>query len=93
MAIYVDDAQIPYRGMLMAHMVADTSEELRLMARKLGLKPHWIQGAGTWREHYDISQVNRIRAIRLGAIGVSSRDLAGIRARKRVALAQGRARE
>ena len=32
MAVYVDDMKWPFKGMMMCHMLADTSEELHAMA-------------------------------------------------------------
>lgn len=75
--VYVDDACIPYRGMLMSHMVADTAPELAEMASGLGLRPDWLQHAGTYREHYDVAKNTRERAIRLGAVPITRRQLAG----------------
>lgn len=39
--VYVDNAFIPFRGMLISHMIADTEEELELMREKIGLKKEW----------------------------------------------------
>lgn len=35
MAVYVDNAKHPYRGMLMAHMWADSERELLAMVDKI----------------------------------------------------------
>lgn len=37
MSVYVDNACIPYRGMLLSHMIADAEDELHEMARALGI--------------------------------------------------------
>lgn len=66
MAVYVDTAKNKYGRMLMSHMLADTIEELEMMARMLGLKPHWVQIRNT--PHYDICQQKRAQAIKLGAL-------------------------
>ena len=72
MSVYVDDAFIPYRrGMLMSHMMADTTEELDKMADSIGLNRRWIQHAGSWKEHYDICKSKRMEAIGKGAIPVT----------------------
>jgi len=82
-AVYVDPAVYPLGRMRMCHMLADTTEELKAMAVALGLKPEWIQKPGQPDEHFDICLAKRKRAIRLGAIEVTSRDLVRlIRARR-----------
>jgi hypothetical protein len=37
MSVYVDDMGAPYRGMIMFHMIADSSAELLAMADKIGV--------------------------------------------------------
>lgn len=61
----------------MCHMTADTIDELETMARRLSLKPSWLQNQGN-HLHYDICKGNRIHAIRLGAVQVSSRTIARV---------------
>lgn len=73
MTVYVDDAEIPFRGMKMCHMIADTEEELHEMAEKIGLKRSWYQG-----DHYDVSLSKKEEAIEVGAEEVSWKDLADI---------------
>lgn len=75
MSVYVDRAMIPYRGMLMSHMIADTSAELHTMARRLGLKSEWYQNDGFF-PHYDICAKKRSIAIGMGAIELSRREMA-----------------
>ena len=75
MAVYVDDKQIPYGRMKMCHVGADTREELLDMMTKLGIDHKYIQNEGTWREHFDISQSKRTKALKLGAIEVTSKRL------------------
>lgn len=76
MAVYVDDADIPYMGMLMSHMWADTLEELLDMADKIGVRRKWIQGHPTlsmlrYRKaswvHFDIAKGKKLLAIHHGA--------------------------
>lgn len=62
MTVYVDNAKIPFRNMLMCHMVADNEVELHKMADKIGLKREWYQG-----DHYDISLSKRKLALKYGA--------------------------
>jgi hypothetical protein len=75
MAIYVDDMRAPFGRMKMCHMMADTSDELMFMARKLGLRIDWLQKAGTAQEHFDVSLTKRAEAVRNGAQEVTRREL------------------
>jgi len=72
--VYVDNMRFPFGRMIMCHMFADTTEELNAMADKIGVSRKWIQYAGTWKEHYDISLSKRVRAVMFGAKEVSWRD-------------------
>jgi hypothetical protein len=65
-AVYVDNAFIPFGRMKMSHMMADDLDELHAMARKLGLRREWFQDKSI--PHYDVSMSVRRRAIELGAI-------------------------
>ena len=56
-------------------MLADSTEELVQMARAIGLKDHWIQSPGTYREHYDVSLGKRRLAVERGAVEIEERDL------------------
>lgn len=88
MAVYVDDARIPWRGYRMCHMIADTSLELDDMAHALGLKEHWKQKPFEPDEHYDVAWSLRQQAIQLGAIPVSTRELVMKIREKRKAMAR-----
>jgi len=85
-SVYVDNFEVPadvpngaraVRG-VWSHMTADTSEELLEMARRIGLRPEWIQHAGTWKEHFDVTLAKKRLAIAAGAIEVSAHE--GVRA-------------
>lgn len=80
MAVYVDDMYtIPlgnFGRMKMSHMIADSTEELLAMCRKIGVNEKWIQKAGTPNEHFDISISKRKLAIDAGAIETGMRELA-----------------
>lgn len=77
MTVYIDDAFLQFRNMRMCHMIADTSEELLDMARKIGVKVKWIQYAGQpKREHFDICSSKRDLAIKAGAVEMSFVGLA-----------------
>ncbi len=75
LAVYVDDAAIPWRGRLWFHLVADTPAELHEAAGRLGLRPEWAQDKGRTL-HYDVPQHVRQLAIELGAAQpIAWRDL------------------
>lgn len=80
--VYIDEANIPYRGMLMCHMIADTPKELREMAGQIGVAERHVQFAGTRKEHFDVCRKMRARAIALGAVPVSTREIVRIQRRK-----------
>ena len=54
MTVYVDHARIPFRNMLMNHLLAGTQEEIREMAARLGLSAY-IRHPDTPKEHLDVS--------------------------------------
>ena len=66
----------------MSHLMADTPDELREMARKLKIE-EYIQYPGTPKEHLDVSESKREEAIRMGAASVTGRQLAAIIRSKR----------
>lgn len=71
MAILVDRAVWPWRGRRWAHLVSDQSfDELHAFADRLGLPPRAFH-----RDHYDVPEDWRERAIVLGAEPVDSREL------------------
>lgn len=71
MTVYVDDmrrlARVGHITARWSHLLADSHGELEAFARRLGLHPCWIQHVGTAREHYDVTDLVRARAQRLGA--------------------------
>lgn len=75
MAVYIDDMNRPYGRMIMCHMIADSTSELKEMALYLGLKPEWIQNPGEYQEHFDVSKSAKQKAIAKGAIAVTQREL------------------
>jgi len=89
MSVYVDNAQLPFGRMKMCHMLADTSEELRAMADKIGLAQKHIQYEGAVSEHFDLSMSYRDKAIKEGAIPVEGKQLVALLKRKRVEEAKG----
>lgn len=73
MAVYVDNAMIPYGNMIMCHMTADTLEELHQMVDTIGVKRKWFQNKSI--PHYDVCLSKRRLAIKAGAIEVSQRKV------------------
>lgn len=82
MSVYVDHEAIPYRGMLMCHMLADTLDELHAMAEKIGLQRRWFQDKQS-APHYDICQAKRKLAVAGGALQIGRRELAELMKRLR----------
>ena len=81
--LYVDHARIPFRRMLMSHLLADTPEELLAAQTDLGIPEGSLQYPGTWKEHLDISESKREIALKLGAQPVTGRQLVEVTRRKR----------
>lgn len=71
MTILVDGAVWSARGRRWAHLVSDESfEELHAFASRVGLPPRAFH-----RDHYDLPDEWRDRAIELGAVPVDPREL------------------
>lgn len=76
MSVYVDDMRVTAKvGRVRAnarwsHLMADTHEELEAFARRLGLRPEWIQKQGRRTEHYDVTDTVRAKALELGAVSI-----------------------
>lgn len=64
-----------YGHMKMCHMIADTSEELKKMAVKIGVNLKWIQCEGTYREHFDVCLSKKELAVKFGATLISRSEL------------------
>lgn len=72
--MYIDNVRIPFKGMLMSHMTADTLDEIHDMAQRLGAKQKYFQCPPKTRfPHYDIPEKGRELALSLGALPVCSR--------------------
>jgi Protein of unknown function (DUF4031) len=79
-AVYVDDARMPWRGRRWSHLVADTPTELHDAAAALGIPRVAAQDGGRTL-HYDLHDELRERAIAQDiAEPISWRDLARRRA-------------
>lgn len=79
MAVYVDNFNAKYRGMIMCHMIADTTEELLAMVDAIHVQRKWIQDVGNSFEHFDICLAKKKKAIALGAIEITARELVKIK--------------
>ena len=89
MTVYVDDMRAPLGRMIMCHMVADTTAELLTMADLIGVQRRWLQSAGTFKEHFDISLGKRVEAIVAGAVEIEMHELGEILLRKRKEASDG----
>jgi hypothetical protein len=78
--------QAGFGRMVMCHMAADTREELLVMATRIGVAHKWIQHPGTWKEHFDICRSKRAKAVALGAVEVSQRELGLLLNRRKKAI-------
>ena len=85
MTVLIDPPLWHWRDERWSHLVSDESyDELHTMAEALGIPRRAFQG-----DHYDVPSEYRDRAIELGAVPVSSRELirrlidSGLRQRKR----------
>jgi hypothetical protein len=76
--VYVDNMDAPFGPMIMCHMIADTTEELLIMADKIGVARKWIQNAGTYSEHFDVCLSAKKKAIEHGAKEIGMRELAAM---------------
>jgi hypothetical protein len=65
MAVYVDDARIPARGLRWSQLVADSEDGLHDAAAALGLHREWVHDRGR-TIHYDLPEHVRREAIERG---------------------------
>lgn len=84
--VYVDNTSHEYGRMIMCHMLADTDDELLIMADAIGVLRKYHQEAGTYRSHFDICRSKREKALRAGAIEISQTFLRTLLRRKRAAI-------
>lgn len=66
MTVYVDAPIWKLGRMKMCHMIADTLEELHVMADQIGVERKWFQSQASF-PHYDIAKSKRAIAVKLGA--------------------------
>lgn len=63
-------------------MIADTTEELLQMVDKIGVQRKWIQYAGKYNEHFDISLEKKKLAIANGAKEITMMELGRMLAKR-----------
>ncbi|HEX3334520.1 MAG TPA: DUF4031 domain-containing protein [Acidimicrobiales bacterium] len=82
LTVYVDDwrqrATVRGRTDRWSHLLADDPDELHAMAAALGIPPRGYQRhrRSEALNHYDVPEALRARAIELGAVAVSWRQMA-----------------
>lgn len=81
MTVYVDKSAHGFGRMVMCHMIADTPEELRGMAEKIGVALKWFQASASV-PHFDIAKSKRGLAIVAGAVEVDRKGF--VAAMKRI---------
>jgi len=88
MGVYLDDSRIRNRGREWSHLIADTTEELHVFAARLGLERVRFHGnrARPWKDHYDVPEAKRQRAVQLGARPLSRREAVAMLRAKRLVL-------
>ena len=85
MAVYVDDAIWRWAGRRWCHLLADDTDELHRLARQLGIHRSLYQGPPkTSAPHYDITGLERDRALRIGAIPCNREQIVQVFRRVRV---------
>lgn len=67
---------VPFRQMIMCHMIADTPGELHAMAGSIGVARRWFQVSPPASfPHYDIAKSKRDLAIKCGAVVLERNEL------------------
>lgn len=88
MTVYVDDMYRhpmgKFRRMKMSHMIADTEDELHVMASRIDVARKCYQG-----DHYDVAMSKRELAIQYGAVAITLRELAALSALRRAGQPMG----
>jgi hypothetical protein len=71
--VYVDDMrrQVLIEAVQWSHLFATTSQELHEFAARLDQKREWVEAEGTHREHYLLTEPERIAALAAGAVPLS----------------------
>jgi hypothetical protein len=73
--VYVDSANIRFKGQSYCHMATDGDvAELHAMAAKVGLRRSWFQSKSSL-PHYDVAPSKRALAVQYGAVEVNCLEL------------------
>ena len=75
--VYIDDAKVLRHGHKWFHLTADSLDELHEFAAAIGVATRAFH-VGARHPHYDVTESQRRRAIRYGALAVTSRDIVRI---------------
>jgi len=81
--VYVDDAEVSKYGRNWFHLTADSLAELHAFAAAIGV-PNRAFHVGARHPHYDVTEAQRIQALRRGAKPVNAREI--VRVAKRAAI-------
>jgi len=73
-SIYVDNAQVMWKGKKRFHMSADSLEELHSFWQKHNINKCWFDNHPK-HPHYDITEIQRTHILENGAIAVTSKEL------------------
>lgn len=71
--VYVDNAQVLKYGYVWFHLMADSIQELHEFAADIGV-PARAFHRGARHPHYDVTEGQRNRALRNGAVTISARE-------------------
>lgn len=85
--VYIDNMFAQFGRMKMCHMMADSTNELLAMVDLIGVDRKWIQEAGTYHEHFDISSAKRLEAIKHGAMPITMDEVGDMLLKRRMEIA------
>ena len=79
-----------HKGDRMYHVLSDLigaggSRELHAFVAQFGLRPQWVQYAGTYREHFDVRAETGLDMLRRGAQLATNRQVGELLAAKKAA--------
>jgi hypothetical protein len=84
MAVYVDEAIWHWAGRKWCHLLADDTDQLHRFAALLGIKRVSFQDRPRAKTpHYDLTALERSKALALGAIQCNREQIVAIRRRLR----------